>query len=196
MRKKSGKKASETFTEQVEDIEKFLTQKRLKRFSDAHVSWAHDYAIIRLYRDFENMILNCLIAAINNDTEQLSKTTGIVFPKHLTDEVCEYIIVGESYFDFRGRSGLIQTLKKYLPDNHYLVVIVKKEVYKEVLEQLSALRNYAAHDSDISKRRALKAIGGQRIASSGAWLKSGSRFNRITTKLKRLANEINQIAPY
>ena len=196
MRMKSGRRASEAFAEQVEEIEKYLTQKRLKRFSDAHVSWAHDYAVIRLYREFENKILNCLVAAINNDTEQLSKTTGIVFPKHLTDEVCEYIIVGEGYFDFRGRSGLIQTLKKYLPDNHYLVVLVKKETYKEALEQLSALRNYAAHDSDTSKRRALNAIGGQRMASSGAWLKSGNRFKRITTKLKSLADEVNQESPY
>ena len=96
-----------------------MDEKNLSSFSDAHITWAHDYGIIRLYREFEDMILNCLVAAINSDTQQLSNTTGIDFPKHITDEVCEFIIVGDGYFDFRGRDGLIKTLKRYLPDNHY-----------------------------------------------------------------------------
>ena len=196
MRKKSGQKASAAFEKQAVEIEKFLAQKKLVSFSDAHITWAYDYAIIRLYREFEKMILNCLVAAINNDTEQLSQTTGIEFPKHLTDEVCEYIIVGEGYFDFRGRDGLIRTLRRYLPADHYLVAIVKKEIYKEALGQLSALRNFAVHDSDTSKKSALKAIGGQRMASSGAWLKNRNRFKKISNKLKRLANEINQESPF
>ena len=196
MKKKSGKKASEAFEKQAVEIEKFLAQKKFRLFSDAHKTWVYDYAIIRLYREFEKMILNCLVAAINNDTRQLSQTTGIEFPQHLTDEVCKYIIVGEGYFDFRGRDGLIKSLRRYLPNDHYLVTIVKKKTYKEPLEQLSTLRNYAAHDSDTSKRHALKAINGQRMASSGAWLKNDGRFKKISNKLKRLADEVNQEAPY
>ena len=159
MRKKSGRKAAETFNEKVEEIMDFLDEENLSSFSEAHVTWAYDYAIIRLYREFENMILECLIAAINNDTEQLSKKTGISFPKHLTDGVCTYIVVGEGYFDFRGRDGLIGKLKKYLPDDHYLVKIVKKEEYKGALEKLSALRNFAAHHSGSSKRAHSKLSG-------------------------------------
>ena len=116
MKKKSARKASEQFKEQVEIIERFLEQRIFSILSDSHLSWMFDYAIIRLYREFENMILNCLVAGINNDTEQLSETTGVVFPKHITEEVCEYLVVGDGYFDFRGRDGLIATLKKYLPD--------------------------------------------------------------------------------
>ncbi|MXY14672.1 MAG: hypothetical protein F4Y53_03175 [Proteobacteria bacterium] len=196
MRKKSGKKASEIFKKQVRDIEEFLGKQNLSTFSDAHISWAHDYAIIRLYREFEDMILNCLIAAINGNTQHLSKTTGVNFPKHITDEVCEYIIVGDRFFNFRGRDGLIKTLKKYLPDNHYLVTIVKKPAYKDALERLTALRNFAAHDSKPSKKHALQAVGGQRLASSGAWLKTQNRFKNISASLMRLANEVQQRAPY
>ena len=196
MKKKSGKKASEKFKEKVQEIEKFLDQKNLSSFSGTYVTWVYDYAIIRLYRDFEDLILHCLVAAINNDTQQLSQKTGIDFPKHITDEVCEFIIVRDGYFDFRGRDGLIGTLKSYLPDDHYIVAIVKKKPYKDALEQLSALRNFAAHDSKPSKKRALQAIGGHNLTSSGAWLKKQNRFEKILASLKSLADEVHQQAPY
>ena len=184
------------FKDQVQEIEKFLDKENLSSFSKAHVTWAYEYAIIRLYRDFEDMTLNCLVAAINSDTKQLSETAGITFPKHITGEVCEYIVVGDGYFDFRGRDGLINTLQKYLPKKHYVVAIVKKDACKGTLEQLSALRNFAAHDSKPSKKRALRAIKGQRLASSGAWLKKQNRFKQIAASLKKLADEVHQKAPY
>ena len=112
------------------------TKKNLSSFSDAHVTWVHDYAIIRLYREFEDMILNCLVAAINSDTQQLAHATGFKFPKHLTDEVCEYIIVKDGYFDLRGRDGLIKTLKMYLAADHYLVTVVKNNAYRGALEKV------------------------------------------------------------
>ena len=196
MRKKSGRRASAVFKKRVEDIDAFLDQENLSSFSDAHVTWVHDYAIIRLYREFEDMILNCLVAAINSDTQQLAHATGVKFPKHLTDEVCEYIIVKDGYFDLRGRDGLIKTLKMYLPADHYLVTVVKNNAYRGALEKLSALRNLAAHDSKPAKRRALKAIEGQRLASSGAWLKKQNRFGQISASLRRLADEVHAQAPY
>ena len=156
MRKTSGKKAAEEFKKQIQEISEFLDLKNLSSFSEAHVTWAYDYAIIRLYREFEGMILKCLVAAINNDTGLLSKTTGISFPKNLRQEVCEFIIVGSGYFDFKGRDGLIREIKRYLPVDHYLAVAIKKTVYKEALELLSALRNFAAHNSKPSKRQALR----------------------------------------
>jgi hypothetical protein len=68
--------------------------------------------------------------------------------------------------------------------------------YREALEKLSALRNFAAHESDQSKRNALKAIDGQRIESSGAWLKCENRLQTIADRLKDLATEIGNKAPY
>ena len=35
-------------------------------------------------------------------------------------------MTGRGYFDFKGRDGLIKTLKQYLPDDHYLVEVVSK----------------------------------------------------------------------
>jgi hypothetical protein len=194
-RKKSTKKAAQAFNEAADAIAEFLTVMK-KEQKDEYVSWIYDYGIISLYREFETLMLQAIVSAINNDTETLSTTTGTKFPKHLTDEVCEYLIIGGGYFDFKGRDGLIRELKRYIPELHYLVIAVKKVKYKDALEKLSALRNLAAHGSRASKKAALASVGQQRIGSAGSWLKSQGRFDTIKNALKELASQIESQAPY
>jgi hypothetical protein len=194
-RKKSVKHSAQVFCNAADDIAEFLTKISANQ-SDQHVSWLYDYGIIRLYREFESLVLHLLVGAINNNTATISATTGIEFPKHLTDEVCTFLIKHTGYFDFKGRSGLIKTLQKFVPDDHDLVTSVKKNVYKQAIERLSALRNFATHESPTSKRAALTAIGGKRIGSSGAWLKREDRFQTIVDSLKSLATEIERSARY
>lgn len=194
-RKKSIKHSAQSFRDAADEITTFLTNVSSGQSAE-HISWLHNYAIICLYREFESLVLDTLVGAINNNTTSVSTTTGIKFPTHLSAEVCEFLVTGTGYFDFKGRDGLIKTLKKFVPDTHYLVTTVKKATYKEALEQLSALRNFAAHESDQSKRSALDAIDGERIASSGAWLKRYGRFQRIVDRLKALATELENAAPF
>ena len=73
---------------------------------------------------------------------------------------------------------------------------VKRPTYRSPIEKLAALRNFAAHGSAVSKRAALKAIDAQRLASSGAWLKTQARLREIIRPLKQLADEIESLAPY
>lgn len=192
MKKANAKKAAEDFIEKVHEIKEFVDSKNLAKLSKKHITWAHEYAVIRLYREFEDMILKSLIAAINIDTDLLKKRTGIDFPKHINCEACQYIIVRDGYFNFRGRDGLIGTLKKFVPKEHYLVKIVKNEIYREPLDRLSAFRNFAAHYSKPARTRALEAVGGnrKRLASAGAWLKTQNRFGELCRSLINLANEI------
>jgi len=194
-RKKSVQKRANDFKRRADEIATFLTD-AAKRLTPRHVPWAYEYGILRLYREFEAMMLDALVGAINNDTTTIATSAGIRFPKHLTDEVCRYLIVGDGYFDFKGRDGLIQTLKKYVPDGHYLVTTVKKHKYRDALERLSALRNLAAHNSAVAKSRAKKAVGQQRMSDAGSWLKKQSRLMIIVDRLKELADEIQMGAPY
>ena len=173
-----------------------MTTPPRRRLSDAHVSLIYDGAIINLYAAFEGMMIGALIGAINNDTSQLSASTNVKFPEHLTDEVCEYIIIGNGYFNFRGRDGLIGEIKNYVSDSHYLVQAIKKPVYRTSLDRLCALRNYAAHHSKASKKSALKSVGQKRMGSAGSWLKRQSRFEEIMFDLIKLSKEIEKGAPY
>jgi hypothetical protein len=194
-RKKSVKLSAPNFCNEVDSINQFLATVSLGQ-SDEHISWLHNYAIIRLYKEFEALMLDALVGAVNNDTSTIAATTDVQFPKHLTDEVCEFLITGTGYFDFKGRSGLIKTLKSFVPSTHYLLASIKKPEYKDALERLTALRNFAAHESSSSKRAALEAIGGERTSSSGSWLKRKGRFRQISSQLKALATEIYSGAPY
>ena len=142
------------------------------------------------------MTLITLIAAINNDTSTISKKTGVNFPKHLSDEVCEYLIIQSGYFDFKGRDGLLKKLKHYLPDEHFLILIYKDSKYRASIERMCALRNYAAHSSLKAKKDALKAINKKRIRTAGAWLKLGNNFKKILDDLLELSNEVKMKAKF
>ena len=194
-RKKSVKRSARTFQEKANEILEFI-QKARAHLSEKHISWAYEYAIIRLYREFEALMLDALVGAINNDTSTLSERTGIRFPKHLTDEVCRYLIVQDGYFDFKGRNGLIKTLKRFVPKDHYLVEVVSRDDYKEALEQLSVLRNFAAHASTAAKTKAKKAVQQHRMPDAGSWLKKQNRLETIVENIKNLAHEIEKKAPY
>ena len=193
-KKKSVKACAQRFSKDAEELLEFCAE--AKGLSDRHKSLAYEMAIIKLYAAFERMILGALTGAINNDTSVLGATTRVDFPKHLTDEVCAYIITGGGYFDFRGRSGLIGEIKKYVPNDHYLLEAVKASAYKQSLDRLCALRNYAAHESSASKKAALEAVGQERMRSAGSWLKVQNRFQDLVDRLSDLSCSVEQGAPY
>ena len=141
-------------------------------------------------------MLDALVGALNNDTSTLSIRTGFSFPKHLTDEVCRFLVTGRGYFDFKGRDGLIKALKQYLPDDHYLVEVVSKAGYRNSLDLLTAARNFAAHESQQSKTAFKKATNKDRVGAAGSWLKRQNRFRDIADMLKAMADEIHEAAPF
>lgn len=194
MRKTSLRDAASAFQTTADEIVQFAERLSLNA-PKQDSSWIHEYAIIRLYREFEQLMLYAISGAINNDSSALSTTLGIEFPKHLAQPVCEFIVTGGGYFDFRGRDGLIKDMKKPLGDTHWLVAIVKKPAYKNAIDQLIALRNFAAHDSEQSRTRAKKSLDLKRLSSAGAWLKRQKRLNTLADRLKALASDIEATAP-
>ncbi|MBI4336855.1 MAG: hypothetical protein HY683_03395 [Chloroflexi bacterium] len=189
-RKKSVYKSADDFIRESDKITSFLSS--CKTLPATYRSWVYEYGILRLSRELESMIVDALVGAINNDTHTISAQAGITFPKHLTDEVCEYLIIGRGYFDFKGH----QTLQPYVPDSHYLMQVVRKPQYQQSLEQLAALRNLAAHSSRIAKTRAKKVVKQVRMPDAGVWLKRQGRLESLIASLKDLATEIRNQAPY
>ncbi|MBC6443436.1 MAG: hypothetical protein GDA53_10075 [Rhodobacteraceae bacterium] len=199
MRKKDIGKISEDFIRNIDEItafvKQFVQQPKGVIPSEKDQSWLHEAAIIRIYVEFEKFILACLVALINRDSPTFSKHKGIKFPKHISQKVCEYLICGDGYFDFKGRDGLINKIKKIVPNGHWFLKIIMDKNHKEAIERLSALRNFAAHDSGVSKKQALQATKQKRISSSDAWLKKQNRLDDICEKLKAMADEIKKAAP-
>ena len=196
MKKKSGKIAAQRFRDRIQEIEAFCGAIDQAGLSKSETSIAYDGAVIKLAVCFEQAMLESLVVATNNNTSHISASFGVQFPKHLSDEVCEHLITGGGYFDFKGRSGLISDLKKFLPATHYLVVVVKKPAYLTPLDRLIALRNFAAHESPQSKETAKTILGIRRLASAGAWLKTQNRLLDLSGRLEDLADDLEQQAPY
>lgn len=194
-RKTSIKLAAQSFKKAAAETDAYVAAAS-QLLTAAQASRAHDGAVISLYRDFENLILNVLAGAINNDTRTVSATQGVGFPKHLTNDVCRYIITGPSYFDFKGRPGLISRVKQYVPQDHFLVTILKDQKYSGCLEQLCSLRNFAAHSSPQSKKAVLQAVGQKKMKSAGSWLKCKGRFPQLVGRLIQLSDDIEAAAPY
>jgi hypothetical protein len=189
-KKKSGKRVAQRFRDRIVEVEDYCTAIDGAALGKADRSMAYDAAVIKLACCFEEAMLDSLVVAVNNDTSHVSNRFGVEFPKHLSDEVCEHLITGGGYFDFRGRSGLIGELKRFLPQDHYLVTVVKQPKHTQPLDQLHALRNFAAHESAQSKASVKAVLGVARISSAGSWLKSQGRFQSLSTKLRDLALDL------
>ena len=194
-KKKSVQLAAESFQDEVDDIREFLEQAKRAKFDDDLEGWVYDYGIIRLHSAFETLVLEGLVGVINNDSSTLSETTGIGFPPHLTKSVCEYLVVGGGYFDFRGRDGLIRLLRQYVPADSYLLTTVSDAKYRTALVRMTTLRNFAAHRSKRAKAAAIKACSCN-MSSAGAWLRRQGRLEAIMGSLHGLAQELHDNAPY
>jgi len=192
----SGRKAAQRFADTAADLDTFVASIDASGLSKLERSWAYEAALIKLTVAFERLMLEALVAATNNDTGQMSVTLGIRFPKHLTKEVCEYIVTGGRYFDFRGRDGLLRDIKRLVGPKHYLYTSVQQPKYKVALEQLIALRNFAAHESPSSRQSALKALGRNNLASAGSYLKVKGRFIALSKQIQSLASDLQTAAPY
>ena len=197
MRKKSIRTATERFREKVDGILDF-TKRIESSLTASDISWCYDIAIIRLYLEFEDLMLNCLVAFLNRDPEQFSKLKQREFPKHMNTDLCKYLIYGDGYFDFSGRDGIIRKIRNFIPKGHWFPQIVSRDDYRDALDKLCALRNFAAHDSAVSKKRALGVIGEERskLSSSGAWLKTQGRLKEICNDLQDMAQKIEDKADF
>lgn len=194
-RKKSARSSIHHFLKECDDVQDFLEACR-NLAKKKYITWSYEQAVIKLYRDFEVLVLDLLVHAVNSDTSTISQTTNTKFPRHLSDEVCEYLIVGRGFFDFKGRDGLIKTVTECVPPSHWIVTKLKDSKYREALEQLCALRNFAAHRSRRSKLAALKACKAKRMGSAGSYLKANNRIKKLVDKLRSLANDMLTEARY
>ena len=196
MKKKSFKKSADWFKTQLQEVVSYTQDiDSTTGLLEKNIRWCYSFAVIQAYKAFEEFMLDCLIAAINNDHKPLEERTGVNFPKNLSVSICEYLIVGDGYFDLKGRDDLIRNIKRYVKEDHFLLKAIKHSSYKEALNQLFTLRNFAAHKSNIAKEKVRKVIGQERIESSGQWLRVENRLGKIIKKLSNLADEIHRTAP-
>lgn len=190
------KLAATRFVAALNETESFLAEVSESKCSKATVSRAYEWALVETYRSFEKLMLNILVALLNVDPDHFSSKTGTTFPKHMNTSVCQHLVTGGGYFDFKGRDGLLGRVQTVVPKSHWLYVEIRKATYKPTLEKLVALRNYAAHGSEQSKQAVKDVLGHKKLGSAGSWVKSQGRFDKIMSDLKALAIAVEHQASF
>lgn len=164
--------------------------------SKSATSRAFAMAVIETAISLERLVLDCLVVAINNDVKALRTDSKVNFPAHLQDDVVEFIIVGNGYFDFRGgKSGVISAMATYVEKTHW-VVVAAQGLDATVVDRLILLRNWAAHESSASARKARSGIGAPKAQSAGSWIKVGSRMEELLDEVESFAQRIEAAAPF
>jgi hypothetical protein len=105
-----------------------------------------------LFSQFCEWVLYC---SVNNDSEQLRKTTGLAgIPQHLNlDTVTALFTLDRGYFDFRSYGELIAFGKRYISEDD------AKNPFKKPnpddtkkIDQLAKIRNRVVHESPKSRK--------------------------------------------
>ena len=201
MRKKSPQVALERFRHVVGEVRDFIAAVAADGANGQIKARCYDHAVIWTYRAFEEFVLDILVAQINKDPSHLYDNVGVRFGANPTVAQCEYLLVGDRYFDFRGHSGLVVFVKKVSPANSALETAVKDAERRKAFEILVGLRNYVSHESDQSKVAALRAMrhwepNRKNLGSAGQWLrvqKQGqTRLERLFSKLDELAESMKE----
>ncbi|MEV0487365.1 hypothetical protein AB0I69_43035 [Streptomyces sp. NPDC050508] len=217
-RKKSGKHAAEQFQEATTRLRAYAVEIDSSGLSPEAMNLGFDSGLIKTAVAFEKLMLECLIVALNNDSSAFTKTTGIQFPKHITQDHCEYLITGGGYFDFSGRGALLKEIKRFTSgEGHWLYDAVTDQAYYYHLELLLALRNFAAHESPQAKKKMKEAIfcwqhlvknpqcddkhkqlfaKAYAPSSAGSWVRRQGRFGAVLDGLDGLASQMQAGAPF
>ena len=179
------------FIQNMSEIEGYINRcKTVFAGEDKYLSFCYENAIIMLYKAFEKFILRTMISCLNHDHSHFEEKYGIKLGKHINDDVCEFLITKGGYFDFKGRDGLNKILNATIGSSHNVGKTIKNNKYSKTINQLCAVRNYAAHNSAQAKKSVMDAYGLARISSPGSFLKKQNRFSTLIVGLTDLANDV------
>ncbi|MGC2780587.1 MAG: hypothetical protein WA418_33620 [Bradyrhizobium sp.] len=201
MRKKSPTKSLKHIKDEIVAIRNFVQEAKDKAMSDVAQDSCYEFAIIWAYKEFEQFILNILVAQINRDPSRFYKAIGVIFDKHPTVDQCKYLLTGDRYFDFRGHGGLVQLIRKAAGVGSLLEIAAKDKEGRVAFEILVGLRNYVAHESDQSRQAALTAMrhwepDRQNLGSAGYWLsvaiRGQTRLERLFANVEELCEEMTK----
>ena len=145
------------------------------------VSGIYSCPVIEVYGEFEEVISSRLSAPVNHDMSSLGRKKNVKLPENLSGFPCEYLVLGEHYFDFNGKDSLIRSI---LNDGTILLNLIQKNMYKDQFTILCNMRNHAAHSSEKSRKAALSASG--RTSSWPKAITRGSQITRFSYPVKSL----------
>ena len=107
--------------------------------------------LLRLCAHWERFVDEHLVDCVNCDHSSLNEFLGVSIPRHPSRNVCQAVLFGGSYKDFKSFGDLKGFSKKVLPDesNPFLAVGAS---HATKLDEVFKIRNYLAHYSAAARR--------------------------------------------
>lgn len=107
--------------------------------------------LLRLCAHWERFVDEHLVDCVNVDHSKLTDFLGVKIPRHPSRNVCQAVLYGGGYRDFKGFGDLKGFSKKVLPDpsNPFLAVT---QAHADKIDEVLTIRNYLAHYSAVAER--------------------------------------------
>ena len=107
--------------------------------------------LLRLCANWEHFVDEHLADCVNRDSSKLPEFFSVTMPKHASRDLCQALIFGEGYRDFRTFGQLKGFTKKLLPDgsNPFLAIT---STNSDRIDEAYKIRNYLAHYSAKARR--------------------------------------------
>jgi hypothetical protein len=111
--------------------------------------------VLRIAAIWEVLVESLLIDCLNRDSSSLGKHLDLPLDKNLKRPVCEAIVSGLRYFDFRNVNSLKKETKNILVPRHNPFLAIPKDAERKIDESF-VIRNYLAHYSSMAKRSVMR----------------------------------------
>ena len=100
--------------------------------------------MLRLCAHWERFVDEHLVDCVNCAPDKLSEFFGVTIPDHPKKGLCQALLFGEGYRDFRDFGALIGFTKKVLDDgsNPFLAI---SRTHRKRIDEVYRLRNYLSH---------------------------------------------------
>jgi len=111
--------------------------------------------VVKITAIWEVLAEDLLIDCLTFDTSRYAKTKGTRLTKRPNRSLCQGLITGLGYFNFKNSEDLKATARKFLVDKYNPFKKITRPRCKKI-DEFYTLRQYIAHRSNTSKQKLLK----------------------------------------
>ncbi len=125
-----------------------------------HVAERHeilDTSVLRLSALWEMLVHRDLLSCVNRDSSALAKTLGLRLPTHLSRDLCEGVLFGTRYLDFRSVRELQLFAKRHLTARCNIFAHIPRGATQEI-DNFFVIRNLVSHYSSFGERSYVRML--------------------------------------
>src|SRR5262249_37614727 len=132
-------------------MQKILAAERVIR-SNLEKRDLAESVLLRLCANWESFVDEHLIDCVNVDHSSLSDFFGVKIPRNPSRDLCQALLFGDGYRDFRSIGELKGFSKKVLPDTSNPFLAISNNNCERI-DETYTIRNYLAHYSTAATRK-------------------------------------------